>query len=89
MCIGNNSDTSPTTPLNDPTNWTLVVQTPEQVPNDIYEAIMALVAPTFDSSQVTNRSQEEQPQAQKGFDRAKALALPYMRIMGFAFRPVQ
>lgn len=89
VCTVANSDALPASPATDTDQWTLVVNTPEQVPNDVYEAIMSLVGPVFDSSQVTNRSGEQQPQAQKSFDRAKALLLPYMRIIGFSFRPVQ
>lgn len=69
-------------------HWTVVVLTPEQLPTEVYEAIMSYVAVVFDSSQTTNRNQEEEPQAKKAFDRAQLILGPYLRMKGFSFRPM-
>jgi len=75
----------------DPTNisrWVKTYVPIEQLPEDLYEAIMAMVPVIFDSSQTTNRAKEALEQYKKANDHSNLLLSNYIRTKGFTFRPI-
>jgi hypothetical protein len=69
-------------------NWALAFQAIEQLPQPLYEAIISYVPSVFDSSQSTNRNREALDQYRKAQNIATSLLKPYLRMVGFLFRPV-
>lgn len=67
-------------------HWQKAVVPMEQVPDAIYEAIMALVPMVFNAQQTTNRSDEAKQQYTTLTDHANLLLQPFMRVSGFTFR---
>jgi len=74
-----------TLPTN-PSYWTMAYAPQEPIPNDIYEAIMALVPMVFNSQQTTNRANEAKDQYLALASHAELLLQPYVRTKGFTFR---
>lgn len=70
------------------TYWTPVTYVPEQIPQELYEAILSYVPTIFDASQTTNRNQEAEPQYKKAADHTQILLFQYLRMKGFSFRPI-
>lgn len=70
----------------DLTSWVLAYVPMEQIPQDVYEAVVAMVPVIYDQGQTTNRSQEAEPQYKKALDHAASLLKDYTRTRGFSFR---
>lgn len=60
----------------------------EQIPVELYEAVMSLVPVVFNSGQTTNRSAEAESQYKTLSDHAALLLQGFMRTKGFTFRPI-
>lgn len=87
VCLVQNTNQPPFTgPTFNSTDWALVVFGPEQLPNEIYEAIISMVPAIFDNSQVTNRNSEAESQARKNADRVLLLCRSFVRFKGFSIR---
>lgn len=72
-----------------PTNqmfWAPAYVPMESIPNEIYEAIIALVPMVFNSQQTSSRSDDAQKMYQTATDHAELLLQPYVRTKGFTFR---
>lgn len=80
------ASTTPGQPVTDATKWAAKYSAIEQLPNDVYEAVMSMVPVIFDNSQATNRSEEAQKQYRRAADHALYLLGPYVRTRGFSFR---
>jgi hypothetical protein len=68
------------------TYWQVVLILIEQVPQAVYEAIMAYVPVVFDEGQTTNRKDEAEKQYKKASDHSMQLLRNYLRLKGFSFR---
>jgi Carbohydrate binding domain. len=71
-----------------PNYWTKAYVPMEQIPTELYEAILTLVPMVFNSNQTTTRSQEAVQQYRVLTDHAAMLLQPFIRTRGFSFRPV-
>jgi hypothetical protein len=69
-------------------SWNLAYLPLETLPDNLAEAIMMYVPTIFDSSQITNRSKDAEPMYKKAEEQAMMLLNPYLRVTGFAFRPM-
>lgn len=67
-------------------SWKLATVDMEQIPMDLYEAIMGMVPVLLDWSQVSNHNQESKNQYQNAADHSFLLLTKYCRIKGFSFR---
>lgn len=75
-------------PPSDLLHWSLSYVPMEAIPVELYEAILSMVPVIFDAAQTTNRNAEAESQYKKAADHAGLLMQPFMRTMGFSFRPV-
>lgn len=66
--------------------WDPVRVPMEQIPADLYEAVISLVPMVFNANQTTNRSDEAQKQYKTMTDHAEILLQKYVRAKGFSFR---
>jgi len=75
--------------LTDQTNWTPVTYAPAALPQDLYEAVVALVPSVVISSQI-NSTDGASALGNANIDVARAHRLlePYIRLKGFSFRPL-
>lgn len=90
-CIVTKSVASPPElayPPTDLMHWAIAYVPMEQIPVELYEAVMAMVPVIFDISQTTNRNSEAKNQYERAADHAALLLQPYVRTMGFSFRPM-
>jgi len=71
-----------------PNYWTKAYVPMEQIPTELYEAILTLVPMVFNANQTTTRSQEAVQQYRVLTDHAAMLLQPFIRTRGFSFRPV-
>jgi hypothetical protein len=61
---------------------------PEAIPDWLEEAIISYVGIVLDVSQTTNRAAAASDQYKRAGDHAMSIVAPYLRIRGFAFRPI-
>lgn len=59
----------------------------EEIPNDVYEAIMSLIPMIFESAPTTGGTTQKAMMRHQPTDPAFMLLQPYIRTKGFSFRP--
>jgi hypothetical protein len=78
--------TTGVTPGDDAT-WSQAFIPAEPLPPALYEAVLTMV-PSIMAGQVANQSSNVLPQYEKAADHARLLLRDYVRVKGFAFRPI-
>lgn len=77
---------TPGTLPTDLSKWQLSYVPMEQIPQELYEAIMSMVPVLFDQGQTTNRNAEAEKQYRRAEAHAMLLVQPFTRNRGFTFR---